>query len=59
MYYREVLDSGLPIKMYYREVLDSGLPIKMYGIGAGIENEWATSHDPDIKVRIVVITYKL
>ena len=31
-------------------MLDSDIPIKMYGIGAGIENEWRTSTDPDIKV---------
>ena len=31
------------------QVIESRIPIKMYGIGAGIENEWASSQDPDIR----------
>ena len=31
------------------EAVSSKCPIKMYGIGAGIENEWKTSTDPQIK----------
>ena len=33
-----------------REVVTSGFPIKMYGIGAAIEDEWARSGDPDIRM---------
>jgi hypothetical protein len=32
-----------------KEVVSSNFPIKMYGIGAGIENEWKTSTDQEIK----------
>ena len=31
------------------EAVSSNFPIKMYGIGAGIENEWRTSTDPEIR----------
>ena len=31
------------------EAVTSSFPIKMYGIGAGIENEWKTSKDPEIR----------
>ena len=31
------------------ETVASNYPIKMYGIGAGIENEWKTSTNPEIK----------
>ena len=30
-------------------MIDSNLPIMMYGIGAGVENEWATSKDENIR----------
>ena len=32
-----------------KETVGSSYPIKMYGIGAGIENEWKASTNPEIK----------